>query len=255
MRYKKKLTAFVILLTMVLGCTACGGKENVSGQISGLENQDDSVSQAGTIDTIDTAEPSDTTDTEVEETDKQLSLGRIQGGVYTNEYVGMVCELDSSWEFYSAEELQDMSGIQDALEGTEVGDAIRNLEQIMDMQAENVAELTSINVLYQKLNIQQRLAYAALDEEAVVDETLAQKDILIDSYAQAGIMVEEMSKKTVTFMGEERTVLWTKSKIDEVDYYTLQIFNYHLGEYAVTTTLASFMEDKTEDMLQLFYAL
>jgi len=259
MRYKRKLTAFVILLTMVLGCTACGEKENISGQISGLESQDASAtSQDGANETAETSDPtveaegSGTTD---EEADKQLSLGRIQGGVYTNEYVGMACELDSSWQFYAAEELQDLSGIQEALEGTQVGDAMQGFEQIMDMQAENVEELTSMNVLYQKLTLQQRLAYAALDEEAIIDETLAQKDILVESYAQAGIMVEEMSKKTVTFMGEERVALWTKSTLNEIDYYTLQIFNYNLGEYSATITLASFVEDKTEGMLQLFYAL
>lgn len=251
MKYIKKLTTFAILFAMVLGCTACGEKENISGQITGLENEADSViPEAGTIDAADTDDT-----TAEEETERQLSLGRIQGGVYTNEYVGMACELDSSWEFYSAEELQDMSDIQDAYEGTEIGDAMQHMEQIMDMQAENVDELTSMNVVYQKLNLQQRLAYASLGEEAIIDETLAQKDVLIESYIQAGIMVEEMTKKTVTFMGEERVVLWTKSKVNDVDYYTLQIFNYDLGEYSVTTTLASFVEDKTEDLLQLFYAL
>lgn len=251
MKYTRKLAALAIGLAMVLSCTACGGDEDISGQVSQLGDQDTSTTSQD--ETSETSEESGAADEEVADT--PLSLGRMQGGVYTNEYIGMGCELDSSWTFYAAEELQDLSGIQEMFEGTEVGEAAQGLEQIMDMKAENADELTTINVLYQKMDLQQRLALSALDEEAIIDQTLSQKDMMIESFAQAGIMVEEMSKKTVTFMGEERVVLWTKAKVEEIDYYTLQIFDYHLGEYSATTTFSSFVEDKTEDMLQLFYAL
>lgn len=264
MRNMKKLKAIAVLLAMALMCTACGGKDDVAGQISGLENQDSSVeSQTGTIEATEEDEATDDSEateeagaTEEEVADTPLSLGRIQGGVYTNEYVGMACELDSSWTFYTAEELQDLDSLVDEMvEGSTIGDAIQNLEQFMDMQAENVDELISMNVVYQKLNMQQRLAYAVATEDEIIEQTLAQKDLLVESYAQAGIMVEEMTKKTITFMGEERAALWTKSTMEGIDYYTLQIMNCKLGQYSVTITLASFVEDKTENMLELFYAL
>ena len=41
--------------------------------------------------------------------------------------------------------------------------------------------------------------------------------------------------------------------MEGVPYYTLQLFDYRLGQYSVTLTLASFVEDNTESLLDLFY--
>ena len=78
-------------------------------------------------------------------------MGRLEGGVYTNSYTGYGCNLDSSWTYYSAEELQDMpEAVKEAMEGSELGDSIDTLNQFTDMMAENVEALTTMNVLYQK---------------------------------------------------------------------------------------------------------
>ena len=93
----------------------------------------------------------------------------------------------------------------------------------------------------------------ALNEEQIMDATLGQKDAMVDAYAQAGIMVDTMEKTTVTFLGEERTALLTSSTIEDIPYYTLQLFDYHLGQYSVTLTLASYVENNTAQLLELFY--
>ena len=45
----------------------------------------------------------------------------------------------------------------------------------------------------------------------------------------------------------------TASTIENIPYYTLQLFDYHLGQYSVTLTLASYVEDNTTQLLDLFY--
>ena len=40
-----------------------------------------------------------------------------------------------------------------------------------------------------------------------------------------------------------------------VPYYTLQIMDYTVGQYGVTLTVSSFVEDKTQQLLDLFYAV
>ena len=112
-----------------------------------------------------------------------------------------------------------------------------------------------MNVLYQKLSIQERLAYAALNEDQVVDATLEQSDAMVAAYAQAGIAVSAMKKVKVTFLGEERTAIHTTATIQDVPYYVLQFFDFDLGGYAVTTTVASYVEDRTADLAALFYGL
>lgn len=252
MKKIKKFTSVIMVMLLALSCTACGF-ENAGyegGQVTELE-QKESVAETIEEAVEDSAEES------VVGEGKEFSLGRMQGGVYTNEYLGAACELDSTWTFYTAEELQELPDeISDAIAGSELGDALSGIQQIMDMQAENVTELTNVNVLYQKLSVQEQLAYKAVSETAIIENMVSsQAELLKESYEQAGIIVEELNTKTVTFLGEEKTALYTKAKVEEADYYVLQLFDFDLGDYSVTLTFSSFLEDKTEALLDLFYAL
>ena len=124
------------------------------------------------------------------------------------------------------------------------------------MLAENVSDMTTINVLFQKLSLQERLVYSAMDEKEILELTLEQsEEMLQEAYAQMGIEVEGFEIVSVSFLGEERTALKMTSQLQGVPYYTLQIYDYDLGEYSATTTLASFNEDNTESLLDLFHAI
>lgn len=218
----KKNLAVVLFLVMCLLLTACGGGEVAQNQ-------------------------------EVAQPENELSLGRIEGGIYTNTYAGFSCELDSNWTFLSAKELDQIpSAVSDVLSGSELGDALADVQQFTDMMAENINALTSINVLYQKLGLQERLAYAMLPETQVVDSVLEQSNMMIESYALAGISVISMEKVSVNFAGRERFALHTTATIQNTPYYILQFFDFNLGEYGITTTLASYVEDNTENLLALF---
>lgn len=243
----KRIVASLLALTIALSLlSACGGKpEDVSGKIK--PNTVEPSTPAGSIET---AQPEEAQSPEV-------SLGRIEGGVYTNTYAGFGCELDSNWEFYTAEELQELpENLQELFADTEAGDVIDFSNQIVDMQADNLNDLTTINVGYQKLDAATRLMAATMSEEEIIDTTLLeQKDLIISSYAQAGIDVDSMEKVEVEFLGEKHFALYTKASVGDIPYYIVQLIDYHAGRYAVTTTFGSYVEDKTDSLLELFYAV
>ncbi len=266
---RKKVTGLVMVLAMAMAFAACGGKdaEDISGKISPAVSEENQKEDADVTPTTAEENEDATEGQEVSEnpgTDdsqdadaengKTTSLGRVQGGVYVNEYMGVSCSLDSGWEFFTAEELQELpQNVEELFEGTEAEAAMSNLQVITDMSAENVDELTNMNIMYQKMSLQERLAFAGMTNSDVVDAMVtSQKDLLIATYAQAGINVQEMYKKTVTFCGEERDVLYFACDVSGVPYYAIQVFDYSLGDYAVTMTVTSFVEDKTEDLLKLF---
>ena len=183
-----------------------------------------------------------------------VSLGRMDGGVYTNSYAGFGCTLDDSWTFYSAEELQALpENVNEVLKDTEIGDAMEGVEQITDMMAENMETFSSMNLLYQKMDAQTRLVYGKMSEESIADAMLAQSDTMIAAYAQAGMDVTSLEKVTVTFLGEERIALRTEGTMQDIPFYMVQVFDYNQGSYSITLTMTSYMEDKTADMLALFY--
>lgn len=236
----KKMSKWLLVALLVMGMllTGCGKEKDVAGKVTPNESQN--------------AAPSDTAGTEPEE--KTVSLGRMEGGIYTNSYAGFGCELDSNWEFYMADELQELpENVQEMLADTELGDMMAQATQIMDMKAENVNDLLAINVLYTKLDTKSRVAYALMSEEDIMDVTLEQKDLLISSYAQAGIEVSSMEKVEVEFLGQKHFAIHTTASIEGIPYFMLQLYNYHAGSYGVTTTLSSYLEDNTDYLLSLFY--
>lgn len=238
---KKRILALLLVLMLLL--TACGGsKEEVSGTIRPIETEPVAMDQPE--------------ETEATAEEKPLSMGRLEGGNYINSYAGFGCSLDSSWTYYSAEELQDMPEEVLALfEGSELAESVDVATQFTDMKAENVDALLTMNVLYQKVPMEQRLALATIDEAEYMELTLRDKDMMIEAYAQAGFDVQTMETVSINFLGEERTALKTTSIVQDVPYYTLQLFYHNLGQFTITMTLASFVEDNTESMLDLFYAV
>lgn len=97
--------------------------------------------------------------------------------------------------------------------------------------------------------------YATMSEEDVIDTVLAQSDMIIQSYEQAGMTVKTMEKIKVNFLGEEHFATYTEAESQGVPIYMVQLMNYHLGAYGVTMTCTSYMENNTQTILDMFYVV
>ena len=257
----KKLICLTLALAMLALCVSgCAGDPPESTILPNQETQ--SAKPTGTVEpatqpaTQPTTEPATEAVTEPREEESNLSLGRMEGGTYVNEYMGIQCRLDSGWTFYTAKELeQGLEHLDESTKGTELNEAMAGIEVFYDMMAENVADLVTINVIYQKLTMSQMLAYTVTSEEEVVDQLLGEEQEMSEYYSAAGITLHSMEKVKVTFLGDEHFALLSTCSIQDVPYYTLQLFNGTLGEYSVTLTLASYVEDNTQNLLDLFIAI
>ena len=228
----KKLFALLLVLSLLLA--GCGGSEPAPGEVT----------------------PATEAATEPAPTEKPLSFGRIEGGTYTNTYAGIGCQLDENWSFYSAQELQELPEMVNGLiEGSDAAEIMEQYPQIFDLQAENVNDLLAVNVVYTKISMQERLVYAALNEEETIDATLQNKDLLIQSYTQAGMEVESIEKVTVMFLGQEHTGIRTVAYSQGIPIYMLQVMDFKLGAYGMNLTATSYLEDNAQSVLDLFYAV
>ena len=236
----KRLISALLALTLGLALAGCAGNREPGGTITPKNEDTQETTTAPVEETTapaeETAAPVEETAAPIEETAAPIeettaptvSLGRMEGGVYTNEYAGFACSLDETWEYYTAEELQDLSDLtQEQLQVSALAEQAATFDQITDMMAESYENLA----------------------------TMQQKDLLMQTYAQAGINATGMEKTQVTFLGEEHFAIHTVADIEGTPYYILQLFRYNLGgQYYVTLTLASFVEDNTASLLDLFYA-
>ena len=227
----KKLFALLLVLSMLLcGC----GSSKPTGEVT-------PITEAAT-------EPAPT--------EKPLSFGRIEGGIYTNDYAGIGCQLDENWSVYSAEELQELPEmVNGAVEGSQMEQVMEDYPQFFDLQAENVNDLLAVNVVYTKVGMQERLTYAVLSEEETIDATLQHKDMMIESYIQAGMEVESVEKVKLTFLGEEHWGIRTVAYTNGVPIYMLQVMDFKLGTYGMNLTATSYLEDNAQSVLDLFYSV
>lgn len=247
---KKRVFLLCTLLAGLISLSACGGEEPVSGEITPGGEE---VVVSGEVAPNDG--PGETEEVP-ELTDAPLAIGRVEGGIYTNEYLGVAASLNENWAFYTAEELQELPGLaSEGFEGTELGELAKDVEYFTDMQAENINDLTVLAIGYQRLDLATRLTYAQMTEEEIVDVTLEQKDMLIEAYTQGGIETESVEKKTVEFLGEEHCALYTVASVEGTPCYILQLYAYNIGEWGVTMTFTSYIEDRTESLLELFYEI
>lgn len=244
----KRMISALLALILVLGLCGCSGNKSVSGTVTPRETEPEKTGSTETA-----AAPAETEAASEALVDGEVSLGEMKGGVYTNAYAGFGCELDESWSFKTAEELQDLSQLtEEMLQDSTIADS--RYSTITDMMAENYELLASINVNYTLLSVSDRVTFSTISEETLIDATLLQKDNMIQSYAQAGIQVSSMEKTQVSFLGEQHYAIHTVATIEDTPYYLIQLFCFNLGgQYNVTLTLASFVEDNTASLLELFY--
>lgn len=206
------------------------------------------------------------TETPTETNAPKVTLGTIEDGEYKNMYadfagplmngfLGFGCEFDEQWKIYSAEGLQELPDhVKAVLEGSDWEGTASQTEQFWDMQAENVSELTTVNVMYTGLGTNYS-SFKYVNEDRGIEMVLAQESALVAVMENAGYTDIKIEKVSVNFLGEEHAAIKTYAKMQGVDYYTLQVFDYNSGPYSVTLTAASFIEDKTQDVLDMFYSV
>lgn len=240
---KKRLTLLAAVLALALVLSGCAGKAPQTGTLTPVTPQTEAKKE--TTAPTETAAP----------TEADVSLGRMVGGVYENTYTGYGCKLDENWEYYTAEELQDLDGLTDEmLRDTAIMEGREEYHQFTDMMAENVNDLTTMNINYTYMSQKERLAISLFSEEEIIDGILEDQESMADSYAQSGVTVLSMEKTEVTFLGQQRWALYTQASVEDVPYYILQIYDVKPGgSYNVVLTLGSFLEDNTESLLDLFY--
>jgi len=237
MNRNSKIIASFIILSLILSFAACGEKD-VSGSVT-------TPAAKTEVGWTNTAEP--TTEEAAFET------GSTEGGVYTNNFIGIGCKLDDNWSFYNDEQLADLNGVVlDALDDEALSEqfakSVESGKTIYDMFAVSADGLANLNIVIENLG----LVYGtALDESGYVN--LGMKTVIqsFDAIGASNVSVEKIS---VEFAGASRWAFTIYAEQSGVPLYEKAIC-IKKGNYMAVITLCCYYEDITDDLATLFYSL
>lgn len=254
MRKKLCLLLSLLLLAAMLG--ACGGEPEESTIAPVATQAPESPAAQEPAGEEPAGEEPDAADGGPAEAERQLSLGSFSGSTYTNSYAGFGCTLDGSWTFADAQQLQQLTEASAGLVSeadVENYFSTTNTTSLTDMYAESSEMMATVNVLYSKVSVAERLAYSTLDEEGVIDATLAQSEQLKSIYESMGVSVISTEKVLVNFLGEEHYAMKTVTDTGGVAGYMLQFIDPFRGSYSITTTIVCYGQDNTQAVADMFF--
>ena len=244
----KRMAALLLAVALLCGLAACGGKT----QPEATEVETTAATEPSTTEP-ETTEPETTeapTETEPETTENEalsgLDLGNVDGNTYTNETLGLRCELGDNWYVYSETELASLMGVvADSLSDSIIGDAIDNNQSVTVFFAMDTTTYGNINITISKDSM------SALGEENFVALMVPQMKPLLE---QSGFENVTCTEAEFEFAGQTHTGIDITATVQGMTVYERQV--YLMADscmYVVTAT--AYEENGAQAMLDTFTAL
>lgn len=253
MRKKKYISICLMLITIIM--CSCGKADS---EVNETMNQNDEIIEASSdensleddlVDSDNETLESESVSEEYEEI--KFNRGTLVDYTYTNEVLGLRCQLDDSWYIANEEELKSISGITAELMNNDYVNAM--LEEgstYIDFYAQN-EDGTTLNWSVVKPETLVYITYALMSEEDYFDKIYvnnedAYREIIQESFSSVGLEISAMEKTSVNCIGKEMPCYLIKSVLDvngeDIPMYMLQVY-YRCNGYVTTVTVSGFDEE------------
>lgn len=230
----KKLLALILSVLMLVSFAACDSSsttnDDVRGDITSTSSDTDSSS-------------SDSTSSE----EIEFSIGDAEGNKYENKFIGIGCELDSSWTFYTDAQIAELNNIVTDSLDEDYAEQVKDANVIYDMYA-TTANGDTININLEKLS---GIGSGVIDAETYIDVAMPQ---LKDSMAQMGVTVDKCEKTTFNFAGATADGIIMNISGSGASAFQ-KIVCLKRGSYIAVIGVATYNTDTTDDLLAKFYSL
>lgn len=260
-KVSKKITTAIIAATMLMS-TACGSSEiqeatdtvvsetSVEATTEATVEAEDSAEEASTEEADAATESSSedaadaaSTEEETETEARNYERGTVDGNKYTNDSLGIVVEVPSTWYFLTDDELSEITGYQmDTIDNDTLTSLLEEATDLMDMYVVSDNGMDNLNLSVQK----KTLLTKALDAQGYVDAALATTKVTLEA---AGFEDVEIEESTVATANGELPCLNLKSMYSGYEVYQV-VAVYDTGDYFVTFTSTVYAEDTAAEALQ-----
>lgn len=228
---KKRSLYLLVMTALLLALTACGGETEVAGTVAPPEEPEPPA--AGTVEAV----------------EEDFQPGEMNGGVYTNEFFGIGCTLDSNWTYLTDEEIAELNQstyeqISDEGLRTAMEDA-----SLQDMFAQADGGLVNISITIENMGV---LYGNTMDEAKYLEVARPTVETGLTDIGMTDLVMEA---STETFAGEPHEVMNISGMLEgDVPFYQKLVL-VKRGNYMAGISIGSAMEDITADIAALFYKL
>lgn len=256
----KKLLTMMLCGMTILSLAACSkapAEDEVRGeQITNEAPADKDVSEENTSDeaTAGNEEATGTDEevteagTEAESEEESFSMGKSEGLVYENAFIGLGCTLEEGWSFYTDEQIMQLNNYTAEIAGEDYEEMLENAQIIYDMFAVDGDQMNNINVNLEKID--NRLLMSVN-----VEDVFAQNlPMLEDLFNSMGYMNVQSELITVTIDGEDFTGINLSGEINGLGVYQKSI-GVKCNGYLATITITTYEENTTDAILANFYVV
>ena len=228
----KKIIALLLALVLTFGLVACGGTEDVRGNIdSGNNTATENKSQNATEGSK----------------EKDFSTGKVTTNKYTNEFLGITVELGSDWTFMTDAQIEENNKTALGLVGDDYKALMENASSFTDMMATKSNQTDTVNVTFEKLTG----ANLLLTEDRYAELSL---DTLKGSFESMGMTDVVVANGKDTFAGAEHACITLSAKYNGNAVYEKLIVVKCSG-YMVTVCACTWQTDTCKSILDNFKAL
>jgi len=232
--YAMKKRIFAGLLALCVAAVCLGGCGKTEGSIRGSVTQNKEPAQPETTVPETTAGP-------------ELSLGSTSGNRWENQFIGIGCELDENWTFMTDEEIRQQNQVSSDLVGDEYKEAMESANVIYDMMATHANQTDTVSVTMEKLSG----AALLITEELYIE---ASKESLEGAIGSMGVENIQTSVEEADFAGESHYSILLEGEYSGVKIYE-KLAVVKCNGYMACITVATWVENRTEEILDSFYGL
>lgn len=196
----------------------------------------------------DSESSSSTPESSTPEADGKFVHGKVDGNIYTSEFLGFKAEIADGWTITTDEELATWNGAADMSD--------ENLNEVLDVNGlayEMMAlsgDVANVNITVQNLDVTSGGDVLSIEE--YIDLSVSS---IVDLYTKVmGIYDIEAEKSTANFLGKEMVCLSTKFTNHGVEAVQ-KAFPIIKGRYMATVTFTAANDDEMAVFLATFKAL
>ena len=208
---KKRILSCIMIAVMLITLTACGGKTE----------------------------------------DKAPAMGTFDSGslVYTNEFLGVRCQLEEKWDVFDTDQMSELQGLSANYTNDE------ELKKLLDDEgsaqlfyAQADAGLQTLNIAVEDLG---KVYGKLINEKQYAELSLEQVEPALEG---VGFSVVSADITSIDFAGDTHTAIVIHGQLQELDFYEVLVC-VKVDKYMALVTAGSYDTDVTGDTLDMFSSL